>query len=323
MSNERKPLVSIVIPVYNGSNYMREAIDSAIAQTYENIEIIVVNDGSKDGGKTEEIALSYGDKIQYIHKENGGVSSALNAGIKAMKGEYFSWLSHDDKYLPEKIASQVDVLTKVKDKRVIGICNAKQIDKDSLDLQSNKKKGQGIYKFDCGKIISWEKALQLVIRQGSFGGCNLLIPKIAFEECGLFNEELRYCQDFLMWMTFFLKGWGLVRTPGIHVCNRVHGGQLTITGRDIFKKDSLTMGDILLDSFLEKSTHTYNYVKDFAIYNAKYNNTAVVERYILRGRQQHILSATDSFNILLVRIYGGIRPTLRKLYYTHIRKAKI
>ena len=55
---EKKPLVSIIIPVYNGANYMRQAIDSAIAQTYENVEIIVVNDGSTDGGATEEIALS-------------------------------------------------------------------------------------------------------------------------------------------------------------------------------------------------------------------------------------------------------------------------
>ena len=55
------PLVSIIIPVYNGSNYVKEAIDSALAQTYDNVEILVVNDGSNDGGKTEEIARSYGD----------------------------------------------------------------------------------------------------------------------------------------------------------------------------------------------------------------------------------------------------------------------
>ena len=68
---EYKPLVSIVIPVYNGSNYMAEAIDSALSQTYDNIEVIVVNDGSKDQGKSDEIAKSYGDKIRYFPKENG------------------------------------------------------------------------------------------------------------------------------------------------------------------------------------------------------------------------------------------------------------
>ena len=81
-----QPLVSIVIPVYNGADFLRECIDSALAQTYENIEIIVINDGSCDNGKTEEIALSYGDKIRYIYKENGGVSTALNLGIENMTG---------------------------------------------------------------------------------------------------------------------------------------------------------------------------------------------------------------------------------------------
>ena len=106
MKEEFNPLVSIVIPVYNGAEYMREAIDSALAQTYKNIEVIVVNDGSKDN--TDEIARSYGEKIRYFKKENGGVSTALNLAIQNMQGEYFSWLSHDDVYLPEKIERQND-----------------------------------------------------------------------------------------------------------------------------------------------------------------------------------------------------------------------
>ena len=102
MAEERVPLVSIVIPVYRGANYMREAIDSALGQSWPRCEVIVVNDGSPDGGETERIALSYGDRIRYIAKENGGVSTALNEGIRQMKGEYFSWLSHDDEYRNKK-----------------------------------------------------------------------------------------------------------------------------------------------------------------------------------------------------------------------------
>lgn len=103
-----KPLVSIIIPVYNGSNYLEESINSALAQTYRNIEVIVVNDGSTDGGATERIALSYGDRIRYFYKENGGVSTALNLGLEKMKGEWFSWLSHDDLYLPEKLSPKYE-----------------------------------------------------------------------------------------------------------------------------------------------------------------------------------------------------------------------
>ena len=85
----KKPKVSIIIPVYNGKDYVEEAIDSALNQTYDNKEIIVVNDGSKDN--TEEICLSYKDKIKYYSKENGGVSTALNLAISKATGEYISW----------------------------------------------------------------------------------------------------------------------------------------------------------------------------------------------------------------------------------------
>lgn len=109
---ENAPLVSIVIPVYNGSNYLSEAIDCCLNQTYPHVEIIVVNDGSNDGGKSHAIATSYGSKIRYYEKENGGVSTALNLGIEKMKGQYFSWLSHDDLYLPQHIETQVEALIK-------------------------------------------------------------------------------------------------------------------------------------------------------------------------------------------------------------------
>ena len=80
-----QPKVTIIIPVYNGSNFLAQAIDAALAQTYKNCEILVINDGSKDDGASEKIALSYGDKIKYFCKENGGVSSVLNLCLLSKK----------------------------------------------------------------------------------------------------------------------------------------------------------------------------------------------------------------------------------------------
>lgn len=87
--DKNRPLVSIVIPVYNGGDYLKEAIDSALAQTYNNIEILIINDGSDDGGITENIALSYGERVRYFCKKNGGVATALNLGIRNMRGGVF------------------------------------------------------------------------------------------------------------------------------------------------------------------------------------------------------------------------------------------
>ena len=131
--------VTIIIPVYNGSNYVREAIDSALAQTYKNIEILVVNDGSTDEGATRDICLSYGDKITYYEKENGGVSTALNLGIEKMTGDYFSWLSHDDLYYPDKIEKQMKELEKY-DENTILYSNV-----DLIDLNGKKLEWGYIY----------------------------------------------------------------------------------------------------------------------------------------------------------------------------------
>lgn len=312
--NNNSPLVSIVIPVYNGSNYMCEAIDSALAQDYENKEIIVVNDGSDDNGKTEEIALSYGDKIKYICKENGGVSSALNVGIKNMKGKYFSWLSHDDLYLPNKISMQIDALNKYNEKKVICICRSKQIDENSQDLLC----GNSEQYLNCDNedgLIDWKQALQLLISHGSFGGCNFLIPKAALINCGGFNEEMRYTQDFYMWIKLFLDGWNLVVIPEVLVGSRVHSRQVTVTGKDLFHKDCDMMGDLLQGELMAASNQKYNYIKLFALYCAKYNNISIANKYVRFGKQHNIISLLDIFHIKIIMTYGCFRPYLRIIVY--------
>jgi glycosyltransferase involved in cell wall biosynthesis len=178
MNNEFNPLVSIVIPVYNGANYMREAIDSALAQTYRNIEVLVINDGSKDGGATRDIALSYGNRIRYFEKDNGGVATALNLGIREMKGDYFSWLSHDDVYLPDKISIQVSFLKKQKnrDAALYG------------DVVFINEKSEILKKF---RVRHRKKNTLYSVLNGLINGCTLLIPKSFFFEISFFDEGLK------------------------------------------------------------------------------------------------------------------------------------
>ena len=93
--------VSVVIPTYNAEKYLRECIESVLAQTYKQIEIIAVNDGSTDNSL--KILEEYSDKIKILSKPNGGTASALNLGIRNMKGEWFKWLSADDVLYPDAI----------------------------------------------------------------------------------------------------------------------------------------------------------------------------------------------------------------------------
>lgn len=181
------PKVSIVIPVYNGSNYMREAIDSALGQTYNNCEVIVINDGSTDNGLTDSIARSYGNRIRYFVKENGGVATAVNMGIEKMDGEYFAWLSHDDFFFPDKIEKQLYAIEKS------GIKNA--ISHSNFELLCVEKKEK--IKVDWLSQYSIEQ-----LENSNFSpvflcvhGSTLLIHRSHFERVGLYDTNLRATQD--------------------------------------------------------------------------------------------------------------------------------
>lgn len=192
MSKEKfHPKVSIIIPVYNGSNYLKEAIDSALAQTYDNFEVIVVNDGSNDNGKTEKICKSYGNKIRYIKKENGGVASALNRGIKEMKGEYFSWLSHDDVYYPDKLEKQINFLETQEDKKVIVYSNVEYIDKNGKTIYETQHQKRHNIKHLNTRLYPALKGLM--------NGCALLIHKDILVKAGYFDETLNTASDYAMW----------------------------------------------------------------------------------------------------------------------------
>lgn len=95
------PLVSIIIPCYNYGRYLPEAIDSALAQTYQPVEIIVVDDGSTDN--TAAAAKGYGEKIRYIYRQNGHLSAARNTGAEAAKGDYVMFLDADDLLDPQYV----------------------------------------------------------------------------------------------------------------------------------------------------------------------------------------------------------------------------
>ena len=307
------PLVSIIIPVYNGENYMRQAIDSALNQTYKNIEVIVVNDGSKD--KTDEIALSYGDKIRYFKKENGGVSSALNKGIAEMKGEYFSWLSHDDMYTPDKVEKSVLAIDYCKDENTLIYCASMAVDKDLKPLKKKKFSDQK-------KYLLWQEALMESLTTGAYAGCNFLIPKKAFDECGGFNENLRFIQDTVMWEKLFLNGFSLLKIPEVCVKYRIHGGQLTQTGRAIFKQEAKDISYEVLPQFLKISTKENNFLKPYAINCAKGDQKQIVKNIIKSANEHQLFSLLDKVEIFAMGCYGMVRPFIRKMYYKFFRKIK-
>ncbi len=127
------PLVSVLITNYNYGQYLREAIDSALNQTYSNIEVIVVDDGSKDNSK--EAIASYKDKIIPVLKENGGQASAINAGFAISQGEIICSLDADDIWLPNKVEEVVKVVSAYPNAAII-YHKVQNIDQEGKSLSS-------------------------------------------------------------------------------------------------------------------------------------------------------------------------------------------
>ncbi len=210
------PKVSIVIPVFNGADYLDQAIHSALAQTYEKTEILVINDGSSDGGATERIAERFGNQIRYFSKPNGGVGSALNYAIREMSGEYFSWLSHDDLYAETKLEQEMERLSFVAEaNRARTIIYSDYAVFSSDPAISTPVLLSGVPPEQFRLWLTMENALH---------GCTLIIPKAAFAECGVFDESLRTTQDYELWFRLAAT-YRFIHLPQVLVKARSHHEQ--------------------------------------------------------------------------------------------------
>jgi glycosyltransferase involved in cell wall biosynthesis len=228
------PLVSIVIPVYNGANYMRTAIDSALAQTYKAVEVVIVNDGSTD--ETETIARSYGDRVRYFSKSNGGQSTALNLGIEMMEGEYFSWLSHDDVYYPEKIERAIDAIKAEPHREDVFIFSDYEL------IDSN---GAGLGIVDNSHIRPSGLVFQILL-QNSINACTLLIRKSHLREIGGFNVYRPHTSDIELISRLAMR-FRAVHIPEVLVQSRMHELQVTHTGSNRHAIESDMFGVDILD----------------------------------------------------------------------------
>ncbi len=234
------PLVSIIIPVYNGSNYLNQAIEAALNQTYKNIEIIVINDGSTDDGKSETIAKKHKDKIKYYSKKNGGVSSALNYGIKKMNGEYFAWLSHDDLIEPNHIEKLVEYVSIEGHEKHIPYAAFKIIDEKSiLRIKATIEAQINLFDYKLSTINN-----DYTLLKGEINGGSVLIPKKAFDKHGLFNESERITQERDMWSRL-IKEYKFISIPYTTAMIRTHSKQVTNTNKNVIEETNKKNLEIL------------------------------------------------------------------------------
>ena len=180
-SNKNQPKVSVIIPLYNQKQFVGDAINSILNQTYPNIEIIVVNDGSTDNPFS--VLEKYKGSITIINQKNKGLAGARNAGIKYSSGEYIQFLDADDFLNKDKIKLQLE-FSKIQE-AMLSYCEIAQYDNDS-NHSYLRYIGEVEDMFSC--LYNFWQPYPLPVH-------SLLVKREIFEKFGLFDEELKACED--------------------------------------------------------------------------------------------------------------------------------
>ncbi len=200
------PLVSVIIPVYNGEKYLAHAIESVLSQSYQPIEIVVVDDGSED--RTAEIARSY-SQAQYVFQANRGVAGARNSGVQAASGEWVTFLDHDDIMLPASLQGRMDYLSA------------------HPEIQCLIAKHQSFLEPGV-EIPFWITPEHLENPQFGFG--YLIAKKTFLEEVGGFDPKYQTMENLDLFYRAKDMGYQIAKFPEVVVLRRVHTSN---TSRDV------------------------------------------------------------------------------------------
>ena len=210
------PEVSVIVPAYNSAEYIGEALESVLKQTIQDFEVIVVNDGSPDTERLEEVLKPYRGRITYLKQKNAGLSAARNTAIRAAQGTYIALLDSDDILEPDYLAVQLDYLHKHPDIDVVS-CNSRFFG----DKTYAGRTFMDVFPSDGP--VTFES---LVTRK-----CNLFVSvtakREAIEQSGLFDETLMSCEDFDLWLRLAADGRRIAYHRKVLVQYRRHKDSLS------------------------------------------------------------------------------------------------
>lgn len=223
------PKVSIIVPAYNAGSFIAEALESVFSQTYKNVEIIVVNDGSTDN--TEDILRPWFDRITYVAQKNKGLPSALNSGLKHVHGDYVAILDADDIWEREKLEAQVGLMEKFPN---VGLSYTNFVPfGDPVDFRTGFDENKGALRRYCSSPVGPDFYLittscllrDLLVEQGFPKPSSTMIRTTCFEKVGNFNEQLTFCQDTEMTLRIS-KYFQFAYIDRCLLKRRIHAGSL-------------------------------------------------------------------------------------------------
>ncbi|MGH9452557.1 MAG: glycosyltransferase family 2 protein [Terriglobia bacterium] len=211
------PKVSVIIPAYNTARLIGETLDSVLAQTFRDFEVIVVNDGSPDTPALENVLAGYGDQIRYVRQENRGLGGARNAGMRNANGEFLAFPDSDDLWMPDFLAGQLKFFHEHPD---LDMACADCIYFGDSDLD-----GKTWQSLDpISEPVTFENILPT--HGGAFASFVLLRRKTALR-IGFFEEDRPLLEDYHYWLKLLYYGGKMAYNPRVLGKRRIHSESLT------------------------------------------------------------------------------------------------
>lgn len=217
LNGNHRPLVSVIMPAYRVAEFIGIAVESVFAQTFSDYEIIVVNDGSPDSAELEQALAGYRERIVYIEQPNSGPSAARNVAIRQARGEFLAFLDADDYWEPQFLAQQMAFFEQNPEVDLV-YCDGLLVGDSTLAgrtfMELTPSVGEVTFETLLGGICT-------VILSGT------VVRKRAVVEAGLFDERLRYSEDFDLWLRVAQHGSKMAYQDAVLLCKRIHADSLS------------------------------------------------------------------------------------------------
>ncbi len=310
------PLVSIVIPAYNAAAYLPATLDSVLAQTFSNYEIIVVNDGSPDSPELEKVLQPYFGKIRYIKQENRGPSGARNTGITAARGQYVAFLDSDDIWLPKHLANQMAMFASDPS---LGLVYA-----NGVQIRDERPVGVSFDRTPQSLPVNFDSLLR---EQSTVSTSSAVVSRAALVQAGMFDEQFRRCEDYDLWLRLAAAGVHMTFTREIQIAHRPANG-LAASG-DLMKQALIAVYQKTLAT--QKLTEQQTSVARAKIENL--TQAIQLERakeFLLEGKFGQAVDCigrakaiTPGWKLRLVGLGLRLSPRLlQSLYRAHLRRVE-
>lgn len=216
------PRISVIIPAYNQARYLPMAIQSVLAQTYRDFEIIVVDDGSTDD--TSVVAKGFGTIVRYVRQENRGLAGARNTGIRLARGQFLAPLDSDDEWVPTALERLVELAT-LNPGAAVYHGGWRYIDEQGRELPQAPHL----------MVVPPDQAYRTMVRGNYLAVGTVLMRREIVVEAGAFDESLRRVEDWNLWLRLLQGGHAILGSSDCVLRYRLHDGSLSTDPEEMYK----------------------------------------------------------------------------------------